>query len=96
MNCTKPAANSRDAIETLLHSACTLRSAHHRRALGKHRSQPVNQSAAFPSFDQKLVEESMLTIAVQINGKLRGTFPAPAKSTKETASRRGKESGIGP
>jgi len=40
--------------------------------------------APFPSFDQKLVEESMLTIAVQINGKLRGTFLAPAKSTKET------------
>jgi len=39
--------------------------------------------APFPSFDPKLVEESILTIAVQINGKLRGTFLAPAKSPKE-------------
>ncbi len=39
--------------------------------------------APFPSFDRKLVEESELTIAVQINGKLRGTFSAPAKSPKE-------------
>ena len=39
--------------------------------------------APFPTFDQKLVEESMLTIAVQINGKLRGTFSASAKSPKE-------------
>ena len=38
----------------------------------------------FPSFDPKLVEESMLTIAVQVNGKLRGTFSAPAKSPKES------------
>ncbi len=39
--------------------------------------------APFPSFDGKLVEESELIIAVQINGKLRGTFSAPAKSSKE-------------
>jgi len=39
--------------------------------------------ASFPSFDPSLVEESILTIAVQINGKLRGTFLAPAKSPKE-------------
>ena len=39
--------------------------------------------APFPKFDPNLVEESMLTIAVQINGKLRGTFPAPAKSPIE-------------
>jgi leucyl-tRNA synthetase len=45
-----------------------------------------NQSISltpFPSFNPNLVEESILTIAVQINGKLRGTFPAPAKSTRE-------------
>jgi len=39
--------------------------------------------APFPAFDRRLVEESELIIAVQINGKLRGTFPAPAKSPKE-------------
>ncbi|NMW21471.1 MAG: leucine--tRNA ligase [Chlorobiaceae bacterium] len=38
----------------------------------------------FPLFDPKLVEDSVLTIAVQINGKLRGTFLAPAKSPKES------------
>jgi leucyl-tRNA synthetase len=40
-------------------------------------------SAPFPTYDPKLVEDSVLTIAVQINGKLRGTFLAPAKSPKE-------------
>ncbi len=39
--------------------------------------------APFPAFDADLVEEIELTIAVQINGKLRGTFTAPAKSPKE-------------
>ena len=38
---------------------------------------------AFPIYNPELVEESVLTIAVQINGKLRGTFSAPAKSPKE-------------
>jgi leucyl-tRNA synthetase len=37
----------------------------------------------FPSYDSKLVEERVVTIAVQVNGKLRGTFSAPAKSSKE-------------
>jgi len=40
-------------------------------------------SEHFPSYHPQLVEDTMLTIAVQINGKLRGTFPAPAKSPKE-------------
>jgi leucyl-tRNA synthetase len=40
--------------------------------------------ALFPVYDQKLAEDEVITIAVQINGKLRGTFSAPAKSTKET------------
>jgi leucyl-tRNA synthetase len=38
---------------------------------------------AYPSFSPELVEERVLTIAVQVNGKLRGTFTAPAKSPKE-------------
>lgn len=37
----------------------------------------------FPSFNPKLVEDTILTIAVQVNGKLRGTFTAPARSPKE-------------
>jgi len=40
-------------------------------------------SQPFPSYDPKLVEESIVTIAVQVNGKLRGTFSAPAISSKE-------------
>ena len=40
-------------------------------------------SEHFPSYDPALVEDTVLTIAVQINGKLRGTFLAPAKSPKE-------------
>ncbi|NHQ59140.1 leucine--tRNA ligase [Chlorobium sp. BLA1] len=38
--------------------------------------------APFPSYRPELVEDSVLTIAVQINGKLRGTFQAPSKSPK--------------
>ena len=41
-------------------------------------------SYPFPFYDAKLVEDSVLTIAVQINGKLRGTFLAPAQSSKES------------
>ncbi|TLU53710.1 MAG: leucine--tRNA ligase [Chlorobium sp.] len=37
----------------------------------------------FPPYDPELVEDSVITVAVQINGKLRGTFLAPAKSEKE-------------
>jgi leucyl-tRNA synthetase len=40
-------------------------------------------SEHFPVYDPKLVEDTMVTIAVQINGKLRGTFSAPAKSPKD-------------
>jgi len=40
-------------------------------------------SEHFPSYHPQLVEDTMLTIAVQINGKLRGTFPAHPKSPKE-------------
>ncbi len=40
-------------------------------------------SVHFPSFDPELIEDTVLTIAVQVNGKLRGTFLAPAKSPKE-------------
>ncbi len=32
---------------------------------------------AWPSFDETLTEESSVTIAVQVNGKLRGTFVCP-------------------
>ncbi|MFZ4524125.1 MAG: leucine--tRNA ligase [Chlorobium sp.] len=46
-----------------------------------HRSSISSQP--FPAYNPELVEESILTIAVQINGKLRGTFAAPAKSPKE-------------
>jgi len=41
-------------------------------------------SYPFPFYDAKLVEDSVLTIAVQINGKLRGAFLAPAQSSKES------------
>ena len=39
--------------------------------------------APFPVFDPALAEDNELTIAVQVNGKLRGTFQAPAGLSKE-------------
>ncbi len=39
--------------------------------------------APFPVFDPALAEDNELTIAVQVNGKLRGTFLAPAGLSKE-------------
>jgi len=39
--------------------------------------------AAWPVFDAKLAADDVLTIAVQVNGKLRGTFEAPAGYAKE-------------
>jgi len=79
----KAGCKNRDAVETLLillapyapHIAEELWE-----AIGHNAS---ISSEHFPSFDLKLVEDSVLTIAVQINGKLRGTFLAPAKSQKE-------------
>ncbi|TLU86036.1 MAG: leucine--tRNA ligase [Chlorobium sp.] len=37
----------------------------------------------FPEFRPELVENSVVTIAVQVNGKLRGTFTTPAGTSKE-------------
>jgi leucyl-tRNA synthetase len=39
--------------------------------------------AAWPVFDPDLASDDVVTIAVQVNGKLRGTFDAPVQSTKE-------------
>jgi leucyl-tRNA synthetase len=41
------------------------------------------QSVSFPVHDARLVQDDRVTITVQVNGKLRGTFTAPAKSPKE-------------
>ncbi len=79
----KAGCNNREAIETLLvllapyapHITEELWE-----AIGRNTS---ISKQSFPSYDSTLVEDSMLTIAVQINGKLRGTFTAPAKSSKE-------------
>lgn len=38
----------------------------------------------FPVFDPAIAENPVVTIAVQVNGKLRGTFTAPAKSPEES------------
>jgi len=79
----KTGCRNREAVETLLillapyapHLSEELwESAGHRSSISL---QP------FPSFNPKLVEDTILTIAVQVNGKLRGTFTAPARSPKE-------------
>jgi leucyl-tRNA synthetase len=79
----KAGCNNRNAIETLLLLLAPY--APHLteelwEAIGHHSS---ISSQPFPAYNPELVEESVLTIAVQINGKLRGTFSAPAKSSKE-------------
>ncbi|NTU68031.1 MAG: leucine--tRNA ligase [Chlorobiaceae bacterium] len=47
--------------------------------------------AAWPVFDQALARDDVATIAVQVNGKLRGTFDAPVQSTKEELLREAKQ-----
>ncbi len=79
----KSGCNNREAVETLLLLLAPY--APHLteelwEAIGH--STSINQNS-FPSYAPALVEDAVLTIAVQINGKLRGTFFAPAKSTKE-------------
>ncbi len=39
--------------------------------------------APFPGYDEELVRDQEKNIAVQVNGKLRGTFTAPAGTPKE-------------
>ncbi|NTW51252.1 MAG: leucine--tRNA ligase [Chlorobiaceae bacterium] len=39
--------------------------------------------AAWPLFDPSLAKDDVVTIAVQVNGKLRGTFDAPVACPKE-------------
>jgi leucyl-tRNA synthetase len=46
-------------------------------------NRPSISSRPFPTFSPELVENSEMTIAVQVNGKLRGTFNAPAGTPKE-------------
>ncbi len=52
--------------------------------------QPVSK-APFPVFDPELARDNELTIAVQVNGKLRGTFSAPAGLAKEAMISQAKE-----
>jgi leucyl-tRNA synthetase len=79
----KAGSKNREAIETLLILLAPY-APHITEELWESigHSQSISM-APFPVFEQNLVEESVLTIAVQINGKLRGTFSAPAKSQKE-------------
>nr|Q3APY5.1 RecName: Full=Leucine--tRNA ligase; AltName: Full=Leucyl-tRNA synthetase; Short=LeuRS [Chlorobium chlorochromatii CaD3] len=80
---TKTGCNNREAIETLLKLLAPY--APHMteelwEALGHTNS---ISHEPFPTFNPALVEENMAIIAVQVNGKLRGTFTVPAKSPKE-------------
>ncbi|HKA92047.1 MAG TPA: leucine--tRNA ligase [Haliangiales bacterium] len=44
---------------------------------------PFCCTQAWPSFDPALVESDSVTVAVQVNGKLRGTFEAPRGSAND-------------
>jgi leucyl-tRNA synthetase len=50
-------------------------------ALGK---QGLIAAAAWPKFDPALLIEDEVTVAVQVNGKLRDTLTAPKGSARET------------
>ncbi|MEI6846663.1 MAG: leucine--tRNA ligase [Chlorobiaceae bacterium] len=79
----KTKCQNREAVETLLlllapyapHMAEELWA-----ALGHSSSISLE---AFPSFSTVIVEDSVSTITVQVNGKLRGTFAIPSNSSKE-------------
>jgi leucyl-tRNA synthetase len=43
--------------------------------------------ATWPTYDSALAADSEVTVAVQINGKMRGTFTAPVGSSKEELER---------
>ncbi len=55
-------------------------------ALGK----PICESA-WPTFDEEKTKESTVNIAVQVNGKLRGTMNLPSNTDKEETLRLAKE-----
>ncbi len=79
----KAGCKNRDAVETLLLLLAPY-APHISEELWEAIGHSVSiSSERFPSYDPALVEDAVLTIAVQINGKLRGTFIAPAKSPKE-------------
>jgi leucyl-tRNA synthetase len=42
---------------------------------------------AWPDFDESLLVEESITIAVQVNGKLRGTVDLPPDADKATAEK---------
>ena len=80
----KAGCKNRDAVETLL-----LLLAPYAPHISEELWEAIGHNASissehFPSYDPELVEDTVLTIAVQINGKLRGTFVAQAKSPKES------------
>jgi len=47
--------------------------------------------APYPEYDPLLAADNEVTIAVQVNGKLRGTFTAPAGTARETLIARARE-----
>ncbi len=79
----KAGCKNRDAVETLLLLLAPY-APHIAEELWEAIGHQTSISAEpFPFYDPQLVEDTVLTIAVQVNGKLRGTFLAPAKSPKE-------------
>ena len=80
----KSGCKNRDAVETLLLLLAPY-APHISEELWEAIGHNVSISSEhFPAYDPELVEDTVLTIAVQINGKLRGTFVAQAKSPKES------------
>jgi len=75
--------SSREAIETLLLLLAPY-APHLSEELWEALGHPESISLVpFPQFDPELARDSEVTIAVQINGKLRGTFTAAPGTPKE-------------
>jgi leucyl-tRNA synthetase len=51
----------------------------------------VFDAASWPAFDPGMLQESTVTVAVQVNGKVRGTLELPAGAAEEMAVSRARE-----
>ncbi|NTU92960.1 MAG: leucine--tRNA ligase [Chlorobiaceae bacterium] len=79
----KAGCSSREAVESLLLMLSPF-APHITEELWQNLGHETSISGAtWPVFDPELARDDVLTIAVQINGKLRGTFEAATGSSKE-------------
>jgi leucyl-tRNA synthetase len=79
-----PSASRNEAVETLLLLAAPMTPHLAEEAWRALRKQGLIADAAWPEADPALLVEDEVTIAVQVNGKLRDTLTAPKGAPRET------------